>query len=379
MQFTSLAMIAVFFLVLERSLRLGEVRFWAIAWGANLLALGITFVYWNWRPTGCPFRAIAASYMGAKTVFAVLLILGALRLRRFALPRALERRLAAGVVLYTLCGLLVPTLEVLGVVANLTLTVLFLAGGLLLMRRPRDVGTTGLAAAMLLRAGLDLVAGVGFLLTVVPGQEASPLFGWARQFVSVHSFVDTGAEWLLALAGVLALSDRVSGELRQYNTDLLAAQEDLRRVADRDPLTALVNRRALPDVMRRVQPGGALVLFFDLDHFKAVNDRHGHQVGDECLRRFANGLRECFRPSDALVRYAGDEFVVVAQGLSRDAAGERIARLRARLQGGGPEAPAVAFSVGTAVLEPGGHPDAALQAADKAMYEVKAVRAGVPA
>ena len=178
------------------------------------------------------------------------------------------------------------------------------------------MGMSWLAAAMLLRSALDLVAAVGFFLTAAPaGEVASPLLEWARYFVSVHSFVDTGAEWLLALAGVLALSDRVSGELRQYNTDLLAAQEDLRRVADRDPLTALMNRRALPEVMRRVQPQGALVLFFDLDGFKTVNDRHGHQMGDECLRRFANGLRECFRPGDALVRYAGDEFVVVAQGL----------------------------------------------------------------
>ena len=213
----------------------------------------------------------------------------------------------------------------------------------------------------------------------MPGEEASPLFGWARQFVSIHSFVDTGAEWLLALAGVLALSDRVSGELRQYNPDLLAAQEDLRRVADRDPLTALVNRRALPDVMRRVQPGGALVLFFDLDDFKAVNDRHGHPVGDECLRRFANGLRECFRPGDALVRYAGDEFVVVAQGLGRRRRASGSIGCAPGSAAAEPSHPEVAFSVGTAVLEPGGHPDAALQAADKAMYEAKAVRAGIPA
>ena len=380
MQFTSLAMIAVFFFVLERSLRLAELRSWVMAWGANLAALGLTFVYWNWPATGTAFRATAAGYLGTKTVFAGLFILGALRLRRFPLGRGVEERFAAGVLLYTLCGFLIPTLEVLGVVSNLTLTVLFLAGGLLLLRRPRSVGMSWLAAAMLLRAAVDLAAGVGFFLTAASaGGVASPLVAWARSFVSVHSFVDTLAEWLLALAGVLALSDRVSGELRQYNTDLLAAQEDLRRVADRDPLTALMNRRALPEVMRRVQPGGALVFFFDLDGFKAVNDRHGHPMGDECLRRFANGLRECFRPGDALVRYAGDEFVVVAQGLDAAAAEERIARLRARLGGEGSVGPDLAFSVGTAVLEPGGLPEAALQAADKAMYEVKAARAGVPA
>ena len=66
---------------------------------------------------------------------------------------------------------------------------------------------------------------------------------------------------------------------------------------------------------------------------------------------------------------------MVAQGLDPGAAGERIARLRARLCGPGAEAPEVAFSVGTAMLEPGGQPDAALQAADKAMYAVKAARA----
>jgi diguanylate cyclase len=140
-----------------------------------------------------------------------------------------------------------------------------------------------------------------------------------------------------------------------------------------------MNRRALPEVMRAVQPGGALVLFFDLDGFKAVNDQHGHSVGDDCLRRFANALRECFRPQDALVRYAGDEFLVVAQGLELKAALERIERLRVRLRDSGAQAPDVAFSVGTAVLQPGGLPAAALEAADRSMYEAKAARADTPA
>ena len=162
-QFASLAMIAVFFLVLERSLRLAELRLWALAWTANLVALGMTFLYWNTRPSGAPFRVVAVGYLSAKIVFTVLLILGALRLRRSSLGRATERRVAAGVLVCTVLGFLIPTLEVLGVVANLTLTILFLAGGLLLLRTHRSMGMSWLAAAMLLRSALDFLAGVGFL------------------------------------------------------------------------------------------------------------------------------------------------------------------------------------------------------------------------
>ena len=113
---------------------------------------------------------------------------------------------------------------------------------------------------------------------------------------------DGGAEWLIALGCVLALSDRVQRELRQTNESLLEAQEDLRRVADRDPLTALDNRRTLPGALRSVQPEGALILFFDLDGFKQINDSYGHHAGDLCLKRFAEALRESFRPRDFVVR-----------------------------------------------------------------------------
>jgi diguanylate cyclase (GGDEF)-like protein len=140
-------------------------------------------------------------------------------------------------------------------------------------------------------------------------------------------------------------------------------------VADRDPLTALDNRRTLPDAFRDAQPMGAAVLFFDLDGFKHVNDLYGHAVGDACLVRFAGALRESFRPGDAIVRYGGDEFLVVAPGMELDAAEARIATLRSVLTR--QEEPRVTFSCGVAELEPGGSPELALQAADRAMYALK--------
>jgi diguanylate cyclase (GGDEF)-like protein len=126
-------------------------------------------------------------------------------------------------------------------------------------------------------------------------------------------------------------------------------------------------------------PLGATLLFFDLDGFKEINDRHGHAAGDETLRRFASALRESFRPSDTLVRYAGDEFVVVASGLDAASAAQRVASLRDRLRHPGAGEPPVSFSVGTAELAPGGHPESALRGADEAMYAAKRLGEGARA
>ena len=281
--------------------------------------------------------------------------------------------LAAGVVLYSLTAFLLPSVQMLGLVQQAVMGVLFAGGGLVLLRKPRDVGPAWLGGAMMFRAVLSFVESAFYGIVISPAGAVPPsLLQAARSFVSAHSFVDTGAEWLLALACVLALSDRVHQSLTQYNRDLLSAQEELRRLADRDPLTALVNRRSLPDIFRAVQPRGALLLFFDLDEFKSVNDRHGHQVGDDCLKRFATHLRECFRPDDALVRYAGDEFLVVASGLDVAHARDRVARLRERLRAASAAGPDILFSVGMAELAPGGQPEAALKAADESMYRAKA-------
>ena len=87
--------------------------------------------------------------------------------------------------------------------------------------------------------------------------------------------------------------------------------------------------------------------------------------------RFATALSNCFRPTDAVVRYAGDEFVVVASGLDQAALEDRISAMRARLKPA-PTELAIGFSYGVGHLPPGGNPDEALRAADEAMYRAKA-------
>jgi diguanylate cyclase (GGDEF)-like protein len=268
-----------------------------------------------------------------------------------------------------LLSLLPSSIDLLGVVQHIVMTLLFAVGGVLLARRPGEPGLGWLAAGFVVRSLLCALETGAYASQLLP-DVAPSLKQPAGFFLSAHSSFDSGAEWLLALGCVLALSQRAQRELLRTNANLLSAQEELRRLVDVDPLTALANRRALPEVFRAVQPRGATLVFLDLDGFKQINDLHGHHVGDECLKRFAAALRESFRPGDAVVRYAGDEFLVVASGLDRAGLDGRIASLRERLlfAGGGPR---IRFSLGIAELTPGGHPEAALEAADEAMYRAK--------
>jgi diguanylate cyclase (GGDEF)-like protein len=374
-QVTSLVMIAVFFTVLGRSIRTAALRWWVRAWQANFAALAVTSIFWFVQPPPWMLRFVVGPlYMSLKMAFIVLLLQGAWAIRRPGTGLAPPRTLAMGLAIYAvLCAIFVRSLDQIGVVSHTLMGVLLVGSGALLVAG-FEAGLGWLAIGFIARGTLSLAEAAAYALQLAPGSVSPRVSDAAALFRSAASSFDSGAEWLLALGCVLAVSEWVQRELLSANADLLIAQEDLRRLADRDPLTGLANRRALPEVLRAAQPAGATLVFFDLDGFKQINDLHGHQAGDETLRRFAAALRETFRPADAVVRYAGDEFLVVAKGLDSTSVAGRIEALRDRLRRATKEGPAIGFSVGSAEMAAGSHPDVALNRADEAMYEAKRAR-----
>jgi len=142
------------------------------------------------------------------------------------------------------------------------------------------------------------------------------------------------------LAGIITQGDLLEASRRQL-AELAERHGRLRETARRDELTGLYNRRAFDSAFGRElgrvrRYGGLLSLaVFDLDHFKAVNDRFGHQAGDEVLRRFAATLRDCCREVDVPARHGGEEFAVMLPAAGTRAAAvyaERVRRETAALE-----------------------------------------------
>jgi diguanylate cyclase (GGDEF)-like protein len=138
--------------------------------------------------------------------------------------------------------------------------------------------------------------------------------------------------WLVAAASALALAvvALLYRRVRQANRALSNSNELLQVQSERDPLTGLANRRHFQAAMRRLAADGRLngtVYLVDIDHFKHINDRHGHATGDAVLVEVARRLRETLRDEDLIVRWGGEEFLVVVQSLAPaqvDALAERM-------------------------------------------------------
>ena len=155
--------------------------------------------------------------------------------------------------------------------------------------------------------------------------------------------------------------------------------DTLERLAVTDPLTGLANRRGgersvTSEISRaRRQKSPLSCIFIDIDHFKRINDTFGHQAGDRLLRDLSELLRRTLRAYDILVRWGGEEFLLILPGVTLDQARKLAERIRAAVerletQGLG----RVTISAGTAALDGSYDFEAMLDAADRRLYQAKA-------
>lgn len=239
-------------------------------------------------------------------------------------------------------------------------------------------------------AGLIAEGGVGW--SVMSAVWRPPTLKWRAVELRVSA---VGSERLLLLTAGVWTEDRGLFELSKLheqltnaeralhrrNRELEEARAHLARLAARDPLTGLGNRRLLDETLERAtsysrRHGQSLcVVTVDLDHFKSVNDQHGHAVGDRVLVAFSRLLDAATRCEDVAARAGGEEFVLVLPGTPL--AGGRVVaeRLRERTEALDLGLPApVTASFGLAEYRAGDTPSSLLQRADEALYAAK--RAG---
>jgi len=241
-----------------------------------------------------------------------------------------------------------------------------------------------LAAALLARRLAQPMAQLGQAIERVTEATASgndlPPIPQIRGFHEANMLSGT-------MRDLVSSEAQVRRALQQMNEHLETAvaerTAELNALLLRDVLTGLPNRRALmealPEAMARASRSAmpAALLFIDMDGFKAVNDTHGHEEGDELLRQFGARLAAAVRMTDLVARLAGDEFVVVLEmlaspGDAEDTARKLLARIREPYSLRTTDV-TVGASIGVALFAPADKPDldAWLARADHAMYAAK--------
>ncbi|WP_374595220.1 GGDEF domain-containing protein [Aquabacterium sp.] len=191
-----------------------------------------------------------------------------------------------------------------------------------------------------------------------------------------------GAFIVMLLALVCRRFSHLRGLLREQTHELTTAVEKVGRIASRDPLTGLYNRQHLQELLgqeiKRQQRNGRpfAVALIDLDHFKRVNDQHGHQVGDEVLCGFAQTLQAFVRDTDVAARWGGEEFLVLLPETDTLNALGNMNRLRKQLVGltlsPSQSALRITLSAGVATHHPHETLEQTLERADRALYAAKA-------
>jgi len=312
-------------------------------------------------------------------------------------PAAKPKRSKEEVILLLLCALSIPSILPFGIYrivqhswfpAFIDLT---LVGGmscvLLYVWRTRKIRFASLAVTIFYSTGMLVTVnlqGVGVVYWAYPTMIAGffmlrPNVALTINIVSLSVIVTLLATRvselnLFTIAVTILLinlfSYIFSQRTRQQHTELNLA-------AEIDHLTGVCNRRALERKLAgflhvdQAEMQSSMLLL-DLDHFKQVNDSHGHAAGDKVLVHLCQLIRSRTRKSDEIFRYGGEEFIVIANGASLGAASGMAENLRALVAATDIiEGCTITVSIGVAALEPGESPESWLLRADRMLYNAK--------
>jgi diguanylate cyclase (GGDEF)-like protein len=157
--------------------------------------------------------------------------------------------------------------------------------------------------------------------------------------------------------------------------------QDALQLAQKDPLTVICNRSALDEMMQRElsharrQNSTCAMLILDIDHFKSINDRYGHIIGDCALKGVANMMQACKRDGDLLFRYGGEEFIVLMRDTDKDGAMLLAERIRSRIETNSCNCSgadlSMTASLGVSILQENDSPVSLFARADQALYSAK--------
>jgi diguanylate cyclase (GGDEF)-like protein len=192
-------------------------------------------------------------------------------------------------------------------------------------------------------------------------------------------FLGEGAMRFYRLYRAAQLDRQVIRALEEKRRSLAEENQHLENLANTDPLTGIYNRAGLNhrlETLARRDKGltGVGVLALDLDHFKALNDHYGHDMGDKVLKTFAALLAMNLRSEDVFARTGGEEFVVVCRRQPVDgvhAVAEKLRRLAGQCTFNGEDSLAITVSIGVAIMAEDESIDAVLMRADAALYRAK--------
>lgn len=220
----------------------------------------------------------------------------------------------------------------------------------------------------------------------LPSVMVAPSAAWCEEVVGKSeawqrverlAVMDLGEDLTLAISAYEIST--LNMHLERERKALAAANQRLEQLAHFDPLTQVWNRYRIEqaidaELVAAKRYGAAFaLLLFDVDHFKQINDTHGHSVGDDVLVSLARLVETSLRGCDHLGRWGGEEFVVLATHSDMDAAvglAERLRSLVATLHVNGLEQP-ITVSIGVAIWQPGDSCKTLMARADVAMYRAK--------